>query len=401
MNQYPGNVTDRLRVSAGAALAVATLAMTGCGADSKIEIASGDQTAQDQTYIDSLTTGDLAQSEVISDADLRAYDASTTNCGGKIRKEAHPEVFFEDWIGYANQFPELAPQQMELFDTLLGREATDVMLTRGYLNPDTSLDVRMDGDNYRENELAHRMTRIQINQDLTLANTTCIDKNGNVNVRRADGKPLITLLAGQYTQAVVVDNIGTAEFLSKAKKMSDGGVAFQLLPLGTVTVMENGVPVPKNMTAIVLKADACANITPRAIPTTPVAKPPKTHVPGTPQPTTPPHIETTIPGVSSKNDPRTRPAGNTAVPRDSDRSAGDIIGGGIGPAGAPNSPDGGGRGQILPVAPPLATIPNATPTTNNRPPASTAPQPTDTQPPAPVTAPATSTPETRELPTAP
>jgi len=299
MDQYPGKITEHARMLA-AGLAVATLALAGCSSDGSESRSDHTTTTIDQSNIDVLTSGDASQAESISDADLKAYDASTTNCGGKIRDEAHPEAFFNSWIDYANQNPELAPQQMDLFDTLLGTEATDEMLKHGYLNPDTSLDKRIDGDNYRENELAHRMTRIQITEDLTLANTTCIDGNGNVNVGRAAGKPIIHLSKGQYVEAVVTDDTGTAAILQKAKKMADGGIAFVILPLGKVQVNENGQMVEKNMSAFVLKADACANITPRLIPTTPGVKTPDTHVtptvPGKP-PKPPKHTTTTVPST--------------------------------------------------------------------------------------------------------
>lgn len=295
MNQYPEKM-NRLRVATGAFLAVAALAITaGCGEEGNIEI-SNRSTATVAGSIEDMTLGDLSEAVPVTDIELQRYDIPTYNCGGKLRNPNMPANDFSGdyWIKYANDNPELAPKLMSFYDSMMGVEAVDSLLSHGYANNLTSPDKEITSDD-RGNSLAHLIYAVEVTTDREFANFSCIT-NDQVNIHRATLKPTIKITKGGHVEGVVVDAVGVMDFVSKAKKRPDGSINFDIIDLGNVKVGDKD----SQLFVVAMKAFGCDNPIARLTPRTPT--PPDEHIPGTPQPTTPgtPQPTTTLPTKNPK-----------------------------------------------------------------------------------------------------
>ena len=267
--------------------------LAGCGVDRSIESSASTTTTTAAANQDpgAMTQGSVQEAVPVSDADLQRADVSEYNCGGKLRPVDQPADKFSGdyWVKYANDNPELAPKQMNFYDGLFGKDAVDSLLTNGYDNGLTSPDKKI-ASSERGDTLAHKMNAAQLQTDRVYANFTCIDGSGNVDIHRADRKPTIKVAAGGHVEGVVVDEAGIADFLSKAKRYSDGSPTAEVINIGQVT-LANGEK--KQMFMVTLKAFGCDNPIARLAPNVPgqpnkPGRPVKTYVPAQPkQPTKP------------------------------------------------------------------------------------------------------------------
>ncbi|MEI6480958.1 MAG: hypothetical protein WCO19_01500 [Candidatus Saccharibacteria bacterium] len=277
MNEQLTNIVDRSRQIA-AGLLVASIAITGCSSDEKLDRGQ-DTTTTIPGVSEDQTLGDLSEAVPVNNADLQRDDISTYNCGGKLRDPNMPANDFNGdyWIKYANDNPELAPKLMSFYDSMMGAEAVDSLLSHGYGNNLTSPDKKITTDD-RGNSLAHLMNAVELKTDRTYANFSC-KKGDQVDIHRATLKPTINITKGNHIEGVVVDTEGVMDFVSKAKKRQDGSIKFDIIDLGTVKVGNKDA----QLFVVAMKAFGCDNPIARLTPRIPT--PPKTHIPETPEPT--------------------------------------------------------------------------------------------------------------------
>jgi hypothetical protein len=366
------------------ALAVATLTATLLGgaacSGGEVQQASQRSEAEGQT-LDQLTN--LTEVTPVTDADLQRDDISVFNCGGKLRpaEQTANEFNGDYWIDYANDNPELGPKLMSFYDHALGSEAVDSLLGAGYLNGITS-EKRVITADERADVLAHKMTAVLITQARTYANFSC-KKGDQVDIHRATKKPTISIEAGGHVEAVVVDQAGIEDFLSKVNRFED-----RSLPVDIIRIAQGGDE-KDELYAVVLKAYGCDNpilrtkldvSAPPELPPVVVGVPQNPGQPGTPETKTPSPRDK-VPGPRA-HEGRPNSAGAGGSPEGGDDPQNDSNETGYGPGDVPTAtvPRAEHPQETLPpVLPPATTGVPRTPAPST--PATTeAPRPTVTSP---------------------